>query len=166
MFRWKTQASWRLPNWTRVAFCSATPPEPSLTRPRAGPICSHTCKALWTRTGHPAGLYGRFETWVVGEFRKFRLNRGLPDDLCFWRDNNELEADLVFETDQGLQCVEIKSSQTTTPDLVRAGQRASRFVTEPAPAPWLLHGATESYTREGVRCISWQQFSQPLQASL
>lgn len=107
-----------------------------------------------------------FETWVVGEFRKFRLNRGLPDDLYFWRDNNGLEADLVFETNQGLQCVEIKSSQTITPDLVRSGQRASRFVTEPAPVPWLLHGATESYTREGVRCISWQQFAKPLQASL
>ena len=105
-----------------------------------------------------------FETWVVGEFRKFRLNRGLPDDLYFWRDNNGLEADLVFETTQGLQCVEIKSSQTITPDLVRAGQRASRFVTEPAPAPWLIHGAPENYTREGVRCISWQQFIHPTQA--
>lgn len=102
-----------------------------------------------------------FETWVVGEFRKFRLNQGLPEDLYFWRDNNGLEADLVFETAHGLQCVEIKASQTITPDVVRAGQRASRFVTEPAPAPWLIHGAPETYTREGVRCISWQAFSQP-----
>jgi predicted AAA+ superfamily ATPase len=104
-----------------------------------------------------------FETWVVAEFRKFRLNQGLPADLYFWRDNNGLEADLVFETPQGLQCVEIKSGQTITPDLVRAGQRAARFVNEPAPAPWLIHGATDTYTREGVRCISWQQFAQPQQ---
>lgn len=103
-----------------------------------------------------------FEAWVVGEFRKYRLNRGLSDDLYFWRDNNGLEADLVFETDRGLQCVEIKSSQTITPDLVRAGQRASRFVTDPSPPPWLIHGAPENYTRSGVRCISWQQFAQPL----
>lgn len=103
-----------------------------------------------------------FETWVVGEFRKFRLNRGLPADIYFWRDNNGLEADLVFETDAGLQCLEIKSSKTITPDLVRAGQRAARFVTEPAPRPWLIHGATETYTREGVQCISWQQFANPL----
>ena len=136
-----------------------------------------TPKLYFTDTGLAAWLLGirdpqllaihpmrgpLFETWVVGEFRKFRLNRGLPDDLYFWRDNNGLEADLVFETDQGLQCVVIKSSQTITPDLVRAGQRASRFVTEPAPPPWLLHGAPENYTREGVRCISWQQFAQPL----
>jgi predicted AAA+ superfamily ATPase len=103
-----------------------------------------------------------FETWVVSEFRKFRLNRGLAPDLYFWRDNNGLEADLVFETGQGLQCIEIKSSQTITPDLVRAGLRAARFVTEPAPAPWLIHGATDNYTREGVRCISWRRFAHPL----
>ncbi len=139
-----------------------------------------TPKLYFTDTGLAAWLVGirdpqllgihpmrgpLFETWVVGEFRKFRLNRGLPDDLYFWRDNNGLEADLVFETEQGLQCVEIKSSQTITPDLVRAGQRASRFVTEPTPVPWLIHGAPESYTREGVRCISWQQFAQPLNPS-
>lgn len=138
-----------------------------------------TPKLYFTDTGLAAWLLGirdpqllaihpmrgpLFETWVVGELRKFRLNRGLPDDLYFWRDNNGLEADLVFETAQGLQCVEIKSSQTITPDLVRAGQRASRFVTEPAPAPWLIHGAPETYTRSGVRCISWQQFAQPSHA--
>ncbi len=139
-----------------------------------------TPKLYFTDTGLAAWLIGirdpqllalhpmrgaLFETWVLNEFRKFRLNRGLPADLYFWRDNNGLEADLVFETEAGLQCVEIKSSQTITPDLVRAGQRAARFVTEPAPAPapWLIHGAPENYTREGVRCISWQRFADPLQ---
>lgn len=105
-----------------------------------------------------------FETWVINELRKQRLNLGLPADLYFWRDNNGLEADVVFETDAGLQCVEIKAGQTITADLVRAGQRAARFVNEPAPAPWLIHGAPENYMREGVRCISWQRFAdaQPL----
>ncbi len=136
-----------------------------------------TPKLYFTDTGLAAWLVGirdpqllalhpmrgaLFETWVVNEFRKFRLNQGLPTELYFWRDNNGLEADLVFETEAGLQCVEIKSSQTITPDLVRAGQRASRFVNEPAPAPWLIHGAPESYLREGVRCISWQRFAEPL----
>lgn len=137
-----------------------------------------TPKLYFTDTGLAAWLMGirdpqllalhtlrgaLFETWVLNEFRKFRLNRGLPTDLYFWRDNNGLEADLVFETESGLQCVEIKSSQTITPDLVRAGQRASRFVSEPAPAPWLIHGAPENYTREGVRCISWLRFADPQQ---
>ena len=102
-----------------------------------------------------------FETWVLAEVRKFRLNQGLPGDMYFWRDNNGLEADLVFETPHGLQCVEIKSGQTLTPDLVRAGRHANRFVTEPGPPPWLIHGGSENYTRDGVRCISWQRFALP-----
>ncbi|HEY8905906.1 MAG TPA: ATP-binding protein [Rhodoferax sp.] len=102
-----------------------------------------------------------FETWVMAEFRKFRLNQGLPTDMYFWRDNNGLEADLVFETAQGLQCVEIKSGQTLTPDLVRAGKQANRFVNETSPEPWLIHGGTDNYTREGVRCISWQRLACP-----
>ncbi len=138
-----------------------------------------TPKLYFTDTGLAAWLVGirdpqllaihpmrgaLFETWVLNEFRKHRLNQGLPTDLYFWRDNNGLEADLVFEAEDGLQCVEIKSSQTITPDLVRAGQRASRFVNEPAPAPWLIHGAPENYTRDGVRCISWQRFADPQRA--
>jgi len=102
-----------------------------------------------------------FETWVMGEIRKYRTNQGLPPDMYFWRDNNGLEADLVFETPQGLQCVEIKSGQTLTADLVRAGKSANRFVTETSPPPWLIHGGTDNYTREGVRCISWQRLASP-----
>lgn len=135
-----------------------------------------TPKLYFTDTGLAAWLIGirdpqllalhalrgaLFETWVIGEFRKYRFNQGLPADLYFWRDNNGVEADLVFETPEGLQCVEIKSGQTITPDLVRAGRAATRFLTEPAPAPWLIHGGEESYTREGVRCISWRRFGQP-----
>ena len=135
-----------------------------------------TPKLYFTDTGLAAWLIGirepqllalhalrgaLFETWVIGEFRKYRFNQGLPADLYFWRDNNGVEADLVFETPEGLQCVEIKSGQTLTPDLVRAGRAATRFLTEPAPAPWLIHGGEESYTREGVRCISWRRFGQP-----
>ena len=44
-----------------------------------------------------------FETLVVGDFMKSRLNAGLPPDLYFWRDNNGLEADLVFEVGGRLQ---------------------------------------------------------------
>ncbi len=135
-----------------------------------------TPKLYFTDTGLAAWLIGirdpqllalhalrgaLFETWVIGEFRKYRFNQGLPADLYFWRDNNGVEADLVFETPEGLQCIEIKSGQTLTPDLIRAGRAATRFLTEPAPAPWLIHGGQESYSREGVRCISWRRFGQP-----
>ena len=97
-----------------------------------------------------------FETWVVSEFLKARLNAGQPPDLYFWRDNNGLEADLLFEVGGRLQPVEIKSGRTVTPDYVRAGQKAGRFAGDEALQPWLVYGGDESYERSGVRLIGWR----------
>ena len=97
-----------------------------------------------------------FETLVVGEFMKERLHAGQPPHLYFWRDNNGLEADLVFEVGTRLQTVEIKSGQTVTPDYLQAARKATRFAGDEALQPWLVHGGSDSYERSGVRVLGWQ----------
>jgi uncharacterized protein len=97
-----------------------------------------------------------FETWVVGEFLKARFNAGLPADLYFWRDNNGVEADLVFEVGGQIQAVEIKSGKTATTDYVRAGQKSARFAAGQALPPVLIYGGEDSFEREGVRVIGWR----------
>lgn len=98
-----------------------------------------------------------FETLVVSEFLKARYNEGQPADIYFWRDNNGLEADLVFERDGRLQTVEIKSGQTVTSDFIRAGQRSTVFAGDEALQPWLIYGGEQSYERSGVRVIGWRE---------
>ena len=49
-----------------------------------------------------------FETFVISELVKHRFNAGRPADLYFWRDNIGHEVDIVFETPDGLQALEIK----------------------------------------------------------
>lgn len=105
-----------------------------------------------------------FETLVVGEFLKFRLNAGLPPDLYFWRDNNGLEADLVFEAGGRPQPVEIKSGATVTPDYIRAGRKAARFAGAEALPPWLVHGGDETYERSGVRAVGWRRLGETLRS--
>jgi predicted AAA+ superfamily ATPase len=100
-----------------------------------------------------------FETWVVSEFVKERFNRGLPADLYFWRDNNGLEADLVFEVGTRLQPVEIKSGQTVTRDYIKAGQASARCAGDEALPPWLIYGGNESYERSGLRVIGWRDMA-------
>lgn len=97
-----------------------------------------------------------FENFIVGEFLKARYNAGQPADLYFWRDNNGLEADLLFEDGDRLQTVEIKSGATVTGDTIRAGQRSNRFAPDDTRTPWLVHGGDDSYTRSGVRVIGWR----------
>jgi len=100
-----------------------------------------------------------FETLVVGEFLKARLNAGLPPDLYFWRDNNGLEADLLFEQDGRLQTVEIKSGRTATADYIRADQKSARCAGAEALPPWLVYGGDESYARSGVHVIGWRELA-------
>ena len=97
-----------------------------------------------------------FESFIISEFLKSRYNRGLPPDLYFWRDNNGLEADIVFERGTKLQPVEIKSGQTITGDSIRAGLKAARFAGEEALQPWLIYGGDDSYERNGVKIMSWR----------
>ncbi|TLU81620.1 MAG: ATP-binding protein [Chlorobium sp.] len=97
-----------------------------------------------------------FESFIISEFLKSRYNRGLPLDLYFWRDNNGLEADIVFERGTKLQPVEIKSGQTITGDSIRAGLKAARFAGEEALQPWLIYGGDDSYERNGVKIMSWR----------
>ena len=100
-----------------------------------------------------------FETWVIGEFIKARFNAGQPANLYFWRDNNGLESDLMFETDSRIQPIEIKSGQTITPDYIRAGQKAGRIAGEEALMPWLIHGGADHYERAGVKVMSWRELA-------
>ncbi len=100
-----------------------------------------------------------FETWVIGEALKARYNAGESTDLYFWRDNNGLEADLVYEQGNKLQAIEIKSGATVTPDYIRAGQKAAKFADDEALTPWLVHGGEDNYQRSGVNVVSWREFS-------
>lgn len=118
------------------------------------------CWLLGIRSAEVLSLHPQrgalFESLIVSEFLKARYNRGLPADLYFWRDNNGLEADLLFEYNGGLQTVEIKSGQTVTVDYIRAGQKSSRFAGEEALTPWLIYGGEQSYERSGVQVIGWK----------
>ncbi|TXH68440.1 MAG: ATP-binding protein [Thiothrix sp.] len=102
-----------------------------------------------------------FENWAVSEFLKAHYNAGLPADLYFWRDNNGVEADIVFEVGTQLQVVEIKSGQTVTVDYIKAGQRSGAFADKTAltETPWLIYGGEDNYVRSGVRVISWRQLA-------
>jgi len=101
-----------------------------------------------------------FETWVIGEALKARYNAGEPADLYFWRDNNGVEADLLYEKDGKLQTIEIKSGATVTRDYIKAGQKAAKFAGEEALTPWLVHGGDDNYERNGVDVVGWRNFAQ------
>lgn len=121
------------------------------------------CWLLGIRTEEVLALHplrgALFETWVIGEALKARYNAGEAADLYFWRDNNGVEADLVYEKDGKLQPIEIKSGATVTSDYIKAGQKAAKFAGDEALTPWLVHGGEDNYQRSGVDVIGWRMFA-------
>ena len=57
-----------------------------------------------------------FENLVVIEIYKHFLNQGIKPSLYFYRDSSQKEVDLIYKVGDNLLPIEIKSSQTFTPN--------------------------------------------------
>ena len=57
-----------------------------------------------------------FENFIVMEALKWRYNAGEDNNLCFYRDSNGNEVDLIMRSEGLLSLVEIKSSETYHPE--------------------------------------------------
>ncbi len=104
-----------------------------------------------------------FETWVVTELIKRSFNAGHSADIYFWRDSQGHEIDVVSETPQGLQAIEIKSGSTVASDWADAPRRwlalAQRDV-QAMPMPQLVFGGTGHIERQGCEMLGWREFAQ------
>ena len=101
-----------------------------------------------------------FETWVVSELIKQRYHRGEPNDLFFWRDSLGNEIDVVYETANGLQAIEIKSGRTFGSDWPDAllKWRAMTGTSQPnAPTPKIVFGGSGGFVRQGSEVVGWRE---------
>lgn len=105
-----------------------------------------------------------FESWVVSELVKQRFNAGQSAELFFWRDNIGLEVDVVIETPQGLQAIEIKSGSTFAADWPQAAGKWARFANTPTPPPLIIYGGTGRYARQDCEVAGWREFALSLAA--
>lgn len=100
-----------------------------------------------------------FETWVVSELIKQRFNAGQSAELFFWRDNVGHEIDIVLETPQGLQAIEIKSGSTFASDWPSAVTKWVQWADGPTLPPRIVYGGAGSYTRQACEVVGWREFA-------
>lgn len=98
-----------------------------------------------------------FETYVVSECIKQRFNAGQSADLYFWRDSAGHEVDLLFETPQGMQAMEIKSGSTFAPDWPDAILKWQKFSADAGLPPVIVYGGEGGYERQGCRVMGWRE---------
>lgn len=98
-----------------------------------------------------------FETFVISELVKARLNRGERPDLHFWRDSNGHEIDVIVEHGTKLMPVEIKSGRTVTPDFFAGLEKWNTLAGDTAMTPALVYGGDESFMHKEMNVVGWKE---------
>jgi predicted AAA+ superfamily ATPase len=96
-----------------------------------------------------------FETLIVGELFKQRLNRGLRSNLFYWRAQDGLEIDLVLAVGEKLHPVEIKAGRTIAGDWFTSLTRWQALAGPAAGPAWLVHGGRTDRRQQGVQVVPW-----------
>lgn len=96
-----------------------------------------------------------FETFIVSDLIKSRLNRGERPNLYFWRDSNGNEVDVIVELGSGLMPIEIKSGKTVVGDSFAGLNKWRALAGNGIVEPTLIHGGEGEYRQNGVRVIGW-----------
>ncbi|MCC5828083.1 MAG: ATP-binding protein [Phycisphaeraceae bacterium] len=118
------------------------------------------CRLLGIRTAdqlrnHP--LRGPlFESWVVSEIIKHRMNAGETGGLYHYRDQNGVEADLVIEHADRLSLVEAKAAQTATSGLLDGVRRVREVLEQVQPTQaYVAFGGDTGQKRSDVELVPW-----------
>lgn len=102
-----------------------------------------------------------FETWVVSEIVKHRMNRGEQTGVFFLRDQHGNEVDVVVDRGDCLLAAEAKSGQTVTEDMLRMARRGGSLLEAAGTVRMLLvHGGDARQEREDVTVLPWEALDQ------
>ena len=98
-----------------------------------------------------------FETWVASEIAKYRINRGESPGLCFYRDRNGAEVDLIIEQPYGRTLVEAKSAETASSNLFAGALKVQRHIgqsTHPGSVV-VVYGGDQLQQRTSGWLVPW-----------
>jgi len=97
-----------------------------------------------------------FETMVVSEMIKARLNRGKTNNLYFWRDKTGHEVDVLSVQGERLNAVEVKSGMTITYEAF-TGLEYWRKVSGKPGKSVLIYGGGEKQERRRAMVMGWER---------
>lgn len=99
---------------------------------------------------------GLFETLIIGEFLKYRLNRGLESNLFFWRDKTGHEIDCIIEVsiDEAIP-VEIKAGRTISGDYFKNLQHWNNLSGQSPDRSFIIYGGDQEQNRSEGRVIRY-----------
>ncbi len=100
-----------------------------------------------------------FKDLVVIECLKARANQGKAPNLYFFRDSNGNEVDILFESGRDLIAIEVKSSATYRPDLLK-GLKRLRGLTPNIKQSCLVYAGAPFVFSDGIKALRSDQVDQ------
>lgn len=106
-------------------------------------------------TAHP--LRGAiFENFIVAELLKKRLNSARLSNMTFYRDRAGNEVDVVVEDGGELLPVEIKSSQTASPDFAKSLRYFGALFPDQVKKGLVVYDGNEEAVLGSCRFVNWK----------
>jgi predicted AAA+ superfamily ATPase len=100
-----------------------------------------------------------FETWVISELLKGRFNRGLRENLYFWRDHVGHEVDCIIEHGETLIPLEIKSGETVTIDFFKGLNYWYQISGISPRGGYIIYGGEGDQRRKESSVMRWKSFA-------
>lgn len=101
---------------------------------------------------------GLFESLIIGEFLKYRYNRGLESNLYFWRDKTGHEIDCIIEQSGTIPIpVEIKAGRTIGGDFLKNITYWNNLSGQVPDRSFVVYGGEILQTREAGRVIPYSR---------
>jgi predicted AAA+ superfamily ATPase len=88
-----------------------------------------------------------FENMAIVEALKYNYNRGKKGNLCFYRDSNGNEVDLLLRVGPDRFPIEIKSGETIVPDFFKGLSSFLKISPTPLLGAGLVYGGSEQQNR-------------------
>lgn len=104
-----------------------------------------------------------FENFIVTEALKNRLNNGKDNNLCFYRDSNMNEVDLLLKHEGKLTAVEIKSAETYHTDFEKGIKRFKNYFPDHVSRSAVVYTGNIEMPEREIGIINYAHFSQLLQ---
>jgi predicted AAA+ superfamily ATPase len=99
---------------------------------------------------------GLFESFVISEFLKIRLNEGLSPNCYFWRDKAGHEVDCIIEKGNELIPLEIKAGKTIASDYFNELNYWSNLAEKDPARGIVVYAGNENQKRKMGQVVSWQ----------
>ncbi len=125
-----------------------------------GLACSLLGIEKYSQLNSHAAKGALFENMIVTDLLKHRMNKGLPDNLYYWRDKTGNEIDVIMDNAGKLTAIELKAGETINTDYFKGMNYFDSITKGSLNKIVVFNGKGKQVRSNKTTIISWKDFTQ------